>query len=725
MAPVRDTLRPPPVPAIAPAAAADPARPAPGALLTVAALAGLLYVGRDIFMPLAVAVLLTFTLAPVVNWLRKWSTPRVPAVLLAVGAAFAIIGLVGFIIAGQVAGLARNLPAYQANIVQKVQSLKEMGAGDGVIDRVADSVRRIGAEIEGRRPAGAPAPQAGAPPSGDAATLRTPPALTPPAAPDAPAEAERARQPVPVEIIARESPIETLKNLIAPLVSPFAAAGLVIVLVIFMLLERENLRDRFIRLAGAGDLHRATAALQEAGERVGHYLLMQLLVNVLYAVPVGVGLWLLGIPNAMLWGLLTLALRFVPYIGPAIGMMGPLFLAVAAAPGWSLLLWTAGLFLVAELVSNNVIEPWLYGSRTGLSPIAIIIAAIVWTSLWGPVGLVLSTPVTVCMMVLGRHVRQFAFLDVLLGNEPVLEPHERLYQRLLAGDPHEAADNAGAFLEERYLVDYYGEIGLPALRMGEADRQRGVMDAAQLARFAATAQILVASLTDIALEEEAEDPAGAAPQAGPHSDGVVAKLVEAGRRMVGDGSGDGDGDAAAGPPAPLVLPDGEGRRALVAGGRGELDDVAAAMLAQTLEVQGAHTAVASFTDLGGYGPVDLPLADFDVVTLVYLNVASAAHARQTARRLKRTRPGLRVGVFTPLAEDDPPPPFSAAAVYADFLATRLQDAVTMALAPEPATEPPADQRPWGRRALRPLRAPRPAQPAASPPETAGTSGAGG
>ena len=240
---------------------------------------------------------------------------------------------------------------------------------------------------------------------------------------------------MPVEVISRQKPLEVLQNLIIPLVSPLATTGLIIIVTIFMLLDRENLRDRFIRLVGYGDLHRTTEALQDAGRRVGQYLLMQLVVNVTYAIPITIGLWLLGIPNALLWGVLALVLRFVPYIGPAIGMLLPMLLALAVAPGWSLVLWTGALFLVMELISNNVVEPWLYGSKTGLSPLAIIVAAIFWTWLWGPVGLILSTPLTVCLVVLGRHVPQFEFFEVLFGNEPVLEPKERLYQRLLAGRP--------------------------------------------------------------------------------------------------------------------------------------------------------------------------------------------------------------------------------------------------------------------------------------------------
>lgn len=699
MAPINAT-NPPPASATLASSLAPPdqARPTTATLLTLIVLAGVLYVGRDIFLPLAVAILLTFSLAPIVNVLRKWSIPRIPAVLITVTITFAVIGLFSFIVATQVTSLAQNIPAYQANIVQKVQSLKEMGAGGGLVDRISSAISRVGAEIEKSAP-------------GDSANrLR-----------GGPEAAQQPQKPVPVEVITKESPVEILRNVIVPLVSPFATAGLIIVVVIFMLLEREDLRDRFIRLVGAGDLHRTTEALQEAGERVGHYLLMQLVVNTIYAIPIALGLWLLGIPNAILWGLLTLVLRFVPYIGPVIGMMIPLFLAVAVSPDWSLLFWTAGLFIAVELISNNVIEPWLYGAHTGLSAMAIIIAAIVWTSLWGPLGLVLSTPITVCLMVLGRHVPQFAFLDIILGNNPVLEPHQRLYQRLLAGDPHEATDNAEDYLESEYLVDYYERIGLPALRMGETDRQRGVLDEEQRGRFAATARTLVDNLTDIAREEETgEETEAAAGDQEPAKTGLTGEprkvLAGIGARLglKRAGGEDAEGSAknaggaveSAGAAQPeLVLPDGEGRTILVIGGRGELDDVAAAMLAQTLEVQGAETTVVSHADIAGFGPLNLSLDQMDAVVLAYLNVASAAHARQTVRRLKRLRPSVQIGVFVPLDAGDQPLPFNAEAVYADFLATHLRDAVTKTLDTQ-ATAPGAGARMYARHMARPLRGPR-------------------
>ncbi|MDR6954750.1 putative PurR-regulated permease PerM [Ancylobacter sp. 3268] len=353
------------------------AAPVPTSIPTIVTLVGMtaiFYLGCDVFLPLAVALLLTFTLAPIVSFLRKLSLPKILAVILTVGVAFAVIALVSFVVATQVSSLAQNIPTYQNNVLEKIRSLRELGAGGGIIDRLSGAVEQVGAELEkGMQDANAP-PQ----PS--------------------------ARDPLPVEIVSRQSPVDTLKDVIVPLISPFATAGLIVIVVIFMLLERENLRDRFIRLVGSSDLHRTTEALQDAGKRVARYLLMQLVINTLYAVPITIGLWVLGIPNALLWGVLALILRFVPYIGPAIGMVLPLFLALAVSPGWTLLLWTGALFLAMELISNNVLEPWLYGSRTGLSSLAIIVAAIFWAWLWGPLGLVLSTPLTVCLVVLGRHV---------------------------------------------------------------------------------------------------------------------------------------------------------------------------------------------------------------------------------------------------------------------------------------------------------------------------------
>lgn len=611
-------------------------------IVTLIGVAAILHVGQEVFLPLAVSLLLTFALAPIVSFLRRRSVPKIPAVILTVALAFAVIAMFSMLIATQVGNLAQNIPTYQSNIVEKVRSLRDAGVGGGLIDRLSGTVERVGAELQ----------------------RNTQPTATT-------AAQEPVREPLPVEIVTRSSPIETLKNVIVPLASPFATAGLIVVVVIFMLLERENLRDRFIRLVGHHDLHRTTEALEDAGKRVGRYLLMQLVVNTLYAVPITIGLWVLGIPNALLWGLLTLVLRFVPYIGPAIGMMLPLLLALAISPGWSLVLWTAALFLVMELLSNNVLEPWLYGSHTGLSPLAIIVAAIFWTWLWGPLGLVLSTPLTVCLVVLGRHVPQFEFLDVMLGNEPVLEPHARLYQRLLAGDPDEATDTAEQFLEEDYLVDYYEKVGIPALLLGEQDRQRGVMHDQQRARFALSAQTLVANLAEIAEEEENEEDDEKAEEAGADAD--VDEATDE-----------------------IDLPDGEGRSLLCLGGRGDIDDAAAAMLAQVLEVQGAEASMASHLSIEGGNIRQLSLESVDTAIVAFLNGGSKAHARHIVRRLKRLKRSLRVGIYVPMANGTDSPEIEASAINADFVAITLHEAVVSGLAETRAVPLKAAPRRLGR-----------------------------
>jgi predicted PurR-regulated permease PerM len=584
-------------------------------ILILIGVAVILRLGQEIFVPLALSLLLAFTLAPIVSFLRKRSVPKIAAVLLAVVSAFCAIALFSIVVATQVTNLAENIPTYQRNLVDKVHSLAQAGAGNGVLDHLSKFVERVGAEIQTR-----------------AVESQSPAAQTP-----------TFREPMPVEIVTRSDPIQTLGNLLLPLISPFATAGLVVVLVIFMLLEREDLRDRFIRLVGLGDLHRTTAALQDAGKRVGRYLLMQLVVNTLYAVPISAGLWVLGIPNAILWGLLTLVLRFVPYIGAIIGMILPLFLALAIAPGWSLVVWVAVLYLTTELISNNVLEPWLYGANTGLSPLAIIISAIFWSWLWGPLGLMLSTPLTVCLVVLGRHVPQFGVLDVLLGNEPVLEPHEKLYQRLLAGDPNEASDNAEEFLEEEYLVDYYDKVGLPALLLGETDRQRGVMSESQIKLVASSSLSLVENLSDIADEEE------------PASEATSETGAE------------------------LELPDGRGRTLLCIGGRGGLDDAAAAMLSQVLEVQGATSATSLYSEHAVRGSLAFPVDGIDTAIVTYLNGNSKSRARQIVRRLKRLKPDLRVGLFMPTANGQDYAQIDPSEIDADFLATSITQAVRSGL----------------------------------------------
>ena len=532
-------------------------------LATVAGVAAVLTVADSVFVPLAIAMLITFALSPIVTLLRRYGMPLLVSVLGVVSLAFAVIAAFALVVGTQLGTLAQNLPTFQANIIAKVEGLKATGGGNSIIARLSDMISAINARI------GAALPSAG-------------------------------EAPMPVEVVQPTNALDFLQRLVIPLISPAATTGLVIVLVIFMLLERENLRDRFIRLVGSNDLHRTTLVLQEAGSRVATYLLIQLLVNVVYAVPIGVGLYLIGVPNAPLWGLLTLVLRFVPFIGSALAATFPLFLAFAVSPDWSAVLWTIALFAIVELITSNVIEPWLYGSRTGLSPLAVIVAAIVWTFLWGPLGLVLSTPLTVCLVVLGRHIPQFGIFDILLGDEPRLAPHAKLYQRLLVGDEMEATFGAEDALETMEVVDYYQDLLIPALLLAQEDRDRGVLNGPQEERLAAVALTMV---QDLSLETDVEP-----------VDGAPATPVAAGLRIG------------------------------VVGGRAAIDDVAAQMLAHVLQIEGATARAHLHTDLVPSRIAALDPAETDCLILTFLDRNPTRASLLHVRRLKRAAPNLRVGV---------------------------------------------------------------------------------
>ncbi|GLS85280.1 ABC transporter permease [Cypionkella aquatica] len=599
-------------------------------LATVVAVAAVLFVAQDVFVPLAIAMLITFALSPLVTALRRRGLPLLWTVLLVVALAFSAIALFSFIVAGQLAQLAQNLPIFQANIIAKVESLKATGGDNGLVAKLSDMITAINSEIGAALPTGVD-------------------------------------KPMPVEVIQSSNALAFLENLVLPLISPIATVGLVIVVVIFMLLEREDLRDRFIRLVGTNDLYRTTQVLEEAGSRVANYLLVQLLVNTIYAVPIGIGLYFIGVPNAALWGMLTLILRFVPYIGSVLAAAFPLFLAFAVSPDWSALLWTAALFASVELITSNVIEPWLYGARTGVSPLAIIVAAIFWTFLWGPLGLILSTPLTVCLVVLGRHIPQFALFDILFGDEPVLAPHAKLYQRMLAGDAVEATFGATEAMEELDIVDYYQTTMIPALLLAQDDSERGVLTPAQQDRLAMVAMQVV---NDLEAEVEAERAA----------------------------------------PTETALP-GLGIRIGVIGGRTSIDDVAAAVLGQSLHAEGAAVQSYPHTDLSPTRLAALDTDSTDCLLLCYLDPRPTRASLLHIRRIKRAAPHLRVGVVILQMPSDLPSEASgvrhlqivqtaklaeAEDLGADFAVTSLESAMDAAWLRDPAKPLPAMKKPQPR-----------------------------
>lgn len=431
----------------------------------------LLYFGADFLVPLALALLLSFVLAPLVDRLRGWRFPRILAVSLVILLAILVMSGISVVVSRQVVSLAANIPLYQQNIEAKIRSLQNVVPGGGFLERTSRAVKGIQEDIE----------EATSSPAGQAS----------------------GKEPVTVRLEPAEpSPFTVVTGLLGPLVGPSGTAGIVIVLTIFMLLDKEDLRDRLIRVMGTGDLHRTTQALNEAASRVSRYLFMQLIVNGTYGVAIGVGLYVIGVPNAILWGLLATVLRFIPYLGPILAAVFPLALSVAVAPGWAPLAWTAGLFVVTELISNNIVEPWLYGASTGVSPPAIIFAAVFWTWVWGAVGLLLSTPLTVCLVVLGRHLPQMEIFNVLFGSERVLTAAERIYQRLLAGDVDEALEVAEDHLIDKPVVDLFDTVILPALRLGECDRRRGVLDE----DGARTLAVGFAAVVDAVVEEHLDTP---------------------------------------------------------------------------------------------------------------------------------------------------------------------------------------------------------------------------
>src|ERR1700754_3868633 len=454
-----------------------------------------LYVGREIFVPVALAILLSFVLASPVGVLQRLRVPRGIAVVGVVLLAFAIIFALGSLIATQLNRLAGDLPTYQSTIQSKIQSVRGIAGGSSTLERAAGMLQDLGKELD--------KPKAGSPDKPVTPSLGEP-------------VGSRPITPVPVEVLQPDpGALESLRSLIAPLISPLATTGIIVIFVIFILIQREDLRNRLIRLAGSHDLQRTTAALDDAAARRSRLFLNQLLINTGFGVLIGAGLWLIGIPSATLWGILATVLRFVPYIGSVIAAAFPLALAVAVDPGWSMLAWTAVLFFVAEPVIGQVVEPMVYGRSTGLSPVAVVVSATFWTALWGPIGLVLATPLTVCLVVLGRHVDRLAFLDVMFGDQPALAPPEIFYQRMLAGDPAEAAEKAEEFLKERSLSSYYEEVALPGLRLAQADLKREVLDQTRLVRIRDTVIEFTADLSEPAEREmkaegKTDDPEGVA-----------------------------------------------------------------------------------------------------------------------------------------------------------------------------------------------------------------------
>ncbi len=400
-----------------------------------------LYFGKEVLVPFALAVLLGFVLDAPVSWLRRWRVSRGVAVAIVISVAVLLAGTATTLVLSQFSHVGEQLPRYQQTIRKKFRAMREGVVGNGSLSSAASVVDTVEREV--------------------AATTR---AIAGPAA--------KKDEPLSVRVmVAEPTPMQALRDRIAPMLGPLGTSSIVIVLLVFFLLDRQDLRDRLLRLVG-GNLHLMTDALGESARRVSRYLSMQVMINAGYGVVLAGGLWAIGIPGALFWGGLGAVLRFVPYVGPVAASLCPLVVAFGVDPGWAMVGWTLALVVLLELVVNNVLEPWLFGASTGVAPVALLLSAIFWAALWGPVGLILATPLTVCLVVMGRHLPAFHFLYLLLGSDPVFDRPTRLYQRLLAGNLAEAHELAEQDIAAEGLTGFYSGMAVPALGMAVSDRRR-------------------------------------------------------------------------------------------------------------------------------------------------------------------------------------------------------------------------------------------------------------
>lgn len=599
-----------------------------------------LHFAQEVLIPITLAVLLSFVLAPLAGRLRRAHLGRVPSVILAVLVALGLIVVVSGIIGSQVAQLAGDLPRYMTTIEAKLAAVRKFGEG-----QFFATLGNIGKRIE---QANAAATEA----KSDPGAIAAPP------------------EPAPVRVEMHQPPVSPLvlaQRIIEPVIAPLATAAIVFTVAIFILLQQEDLRNRLIRLFGADDLHRATNALDDAARRLSKYLLTQLGLNTAFGIVIAAGLFVIGIPNPVLWGIAATLFRFVPYVGGVLSAVPPFILAASVDPGWSMLAWSAVLYVVAEGVTGQLIEPMIYGHSTGLSPVSVIVAAIFWGWLWGPVGLILSMPLTLCLVVLGRHVNRLQFLDVLLGDRPALTPVESFYQRMLAGDPDEAQDHAEMLLRERSLSSYYDEVALPGLLLAVSDGQRDVLTPGQVARIVTAFEELIDALSDHEDSAPEPDQADDGPVAPPDQERDLRKRPAPTYPELSADS--------------LPLHWRSDTPILCMAGQGPFDRAAAMMMGQLLSRHGLKTRIVSSDAASRANIHSLDLNGIAMICMCYLDViGNASHLRYLLRRLRHSLPNVPILVaIWPLEAGTEDQDRLRSAIMADFVASSLHDAVTTCL----------------------------------------------
>lgn len=554
-------------------------------LASIAVVVAALYLAKGVLIPLTLAVLLSFLLSPVCDWLERWRLGRIPAVLVTAILGFTVLGVLAWTAAVQMTHLAPKIPEYQHNIEAKLKSVNEYA-----IATLSKMTRTAQGMDQNLSP-----PERASMPQGTNAL------------------------PYSVRVLSSPtSPLQVFGGMFGTLIEVLGATGIVVVLVVFFLVRREDLRDRFIHLVGKGHVTVTIQMLEDAGTRVSRYLSMLFLINLIFGISVGSGLYLIGVPHAILWGILATALRFIPYIGPLIAAAMPTGLAMAISTGWVAPLFTVGLFVVLELFTSNMLEPWLYAKHTGVSAAAILVAAVFWMWLWGPVGLLLATPLTVCLLVVGNHVPELSFLGILLGNDPVFEPKKRVYQRLLAGDQEEAAELLEDYLDHQPLVEVYDTVLIPALALAETHCQLGELNEGKHKFILESLKEMIQDQGERQQEIQAKEDAADAPEI------------------------DGDSSRAAGAtssrPCILCLP-----------ARSEADEIAATMLAQVMETRDCHARAVSVKSLAGEMVDLVDQRTADVICLSATPPAAVMHARYLCKRLRARLPEAKlvVGLWDP------------------------------------------------------------------------------
>jgi len=547
--------------------------------------AAALYFTRDILIPLALATLLTFLLSPLVARIERW-IGRIAAVLVVVFLILGFTGMAGWVFTRQLVDLARKLPDYKANMAQKLQAFKVPSGG--ALTRLSETFEDLKKQFPGaKQPANAET--AGQP------VLDT---------------SKSAARPIPVQIVdsGTAEPVKLVEAIAAPLMGPLGTTALVAVLAICMLLQREDLRSRVIRLIGQGHISATTRAMDDAGARVSRYLLMQLVVNVTYGLPIAIGLYFIGVPNAPLWGVFAAVLRFIPYVGAWIAAAFPIILSLAVSTSWMMPILTVALFGGIELLITNLLEPWLYGASTGVSTIALIVAAVFWTWLWGPIGLVLATPLTVCLVVMGRHVPRLQFLSILLSDDEALAPGEECYHRLLAGGLNETSEFVDTYIKANSLTALYDDVLIPVITTAEVDCQNDALETDRLTEVEQNIRDIVEDLST-----------RPAPPSKVAADVAVAVRIPA-------------------PPPPPAW------RISCLPARAERDELAGAMLGHLLREQGFHAENASARLVAGELVKTVEDGDVDAVCISVVAPSTVIHARYLVSKLHAQVPALKIVV---------------------------------------------------------------------------------